>query len=101
MANATEDALTGLRKRDLHRFLESDPRVREWLAEQLLSTKEAAEVIGVERPRIWRWEKAHRLSRVATTGATPVYLRVDCEHARDDEALRVAGREARHEPDAA
>lgn len=94
MASATDalTALKGLRKRDLIRFLESDPRVREWLAEQLLSTKEAAAVLGVERPRLWRWEKAGRLVPIGRTGATPIYLRCDVEDVRDSEAAKAAGR---------
>lgn len=92
MANATQTALEGLKRRDLIAFLESDPRVREWLAGDdpdaadggaLLGTKAAAELLGVERNRLWRWEKSGRIRRVATTSATPLYLRVELEALRD------------------
>lgn len=78
MAKALE-ALAGLRKRDLRKFLESDKRVREWLGEQLLGTKQAAEVLGVERARIWRWEQRGKLTPVRDAGATKIYLRADLE----------------------
>jgi hypothetical protein len=85
VANATETALAGLKRRDLIRFLETDRRVREWLASgALMSTQEVAEYVGVERPRIWRWEKAGRIERVAETGATPLFLRVDVEPLREE-----------------
>jgi predicted DNA-binding transcriptional regulator AlpA len=87
-SNATAEKLRSLKKRDLVRFLETDPRVRAWLAGgdplaeaagALISTKDAAELLGVERPRIWRWEKAGRLERVSTTRATPLFFRHEVE----------------------
>ena len=116
MPNATQTALEGLRKRDLISFLESDPRVREWLAGPdrdlhgdgevtpgamiagngaLLTSKEAAGELGVERSRIWRWENAGRIARAQSTNATPLYMRADVMKlkAELDEAER-AKREA-------
>jgi excisionase family DNA binding protein len=84
MAKALE-ALAGLRKRDLHRFLESDKRVRAWLGEQLLGTKQAAEVLGVERSRIWRWEQQGKIEAVRDAGATKLYLRSDLERLLADD----------------
>lgn len=76
-----------LPKRELIKILETDDRVREWLAGgkdpdaesvgALLSSNEAAEFCGVERTRIWRWERTGKLKRALTTTATPLYLRVD------------------------
>jgi hypothetical protein len=111
MANATQTALEGLRKRDLIAFLERDERVREWLAGPernddghpvpdggaLLGTKAAAEFLGVERNRLWRWEKSGRLTRALTTSATPLYLRAELEALRaelDEQARARAEREA-------
>jgi hypothetical protein len=92
------EALRAARKRDLNRFLESDPRVREWLGSGvLLSTKEAADLLEVERARVWRWTQAGRITAVAHTAASPLYLRCDVERLKrenDDRAARKAAAQA-------
>jgi hypothetical protein len=75
-----QEALRALRKRDLEKLLESDERVRTWLGSgALLSTKQAAEFMGVERTRVWRYEEAGKIRSVADLGATKVYLKPELE----------------------
>jgi hypothetical protein len=89
MATTTEK-LSNLNGAKLVEFLEGDERVRDWLAGPraedgslvadggaLLGTKAAAEFLGVERQRLWRWERAGRIKPVSKTGATPLYARAD------------------------
>lgn len=81
------ELLKGVRKRDLLRWLQTDKRVREWIAGgALVSTKQAAEVLGVERSRIWRWEKAGKLHKAYDAGATPLYWRHELEALLADDA---------------
>lgn len=56
----------------------------------LVGTAEAAEMLGVERPRIGRWiNKGGVLPRpVARVGATPLWHRSDIEALRDDVQAR-------------
>jgi excisionase family DNA binding protein len=70
--------LSGVGKRELVKFLQEDPRVRDWLGSGvLMSTSEAAELLEVERGRVWRWVNMDRIQSVAITGATPLFLRAD------------------------
>lgn len=55
----------------------------------LVGTAEAAELLGVERPRIGRWiGKGQMPMPVAKLGATPVWEREDIEAMRDDVEAR-------------
>jgi hypothetical protein len=73
-------AFQGIRKRDLIRALETDPRVREWLRDgAMMGVKQAAEFCGVERSRIWRWQQQGKIVPLFDSGATEVYMRADLE----------------------
>lgn len=80
----------GIRKRDLHRALNTDERVREWLASgAVVGVKQAAELLGVERGRIWRWKKDGKITPLFDAGATELYMRADLEQLlRDDPPQR-------------
>lgn len=101
-ADKVVQMLKGVRKRDLRAFLDTDKRVREWLASgAVLSTKQAAEELGVERTRLWKWEQAGKVTRVYDAGATPLYMRYDLEQlVREDPPQRRRRRaeEAEAEP---
>lgn len=57
--------------------------------QDLVGTAEAAELLGVERPRIGRWiGKGAMPQPVAKLGATPVWERADIEAMRDSVEAR-------------
>jgi predicted DNA-binding transcriptional regulator AlpA len=59
----------------------------------LVGTREAAEILGVEKPRIGRYIKRGRMATpVAELGATKVWLREDIEAMRDAMNDRVQGK---------
>lgn len=87
-AEAAEAALGALTQRQLNELLDTFAGVRTWLGGQdpqdpgagaLLTSKEAGEILDVERQRLWRWEKGGKIARVATNGAGPLFMRVDVE----------------------
>lgn len=60
---------------------------------ELVGTREAAEILGVEKPRIGRYIKRGRMpTPVAELGATKVWRREDVEALRDAIRLRQQGR---------
>lgn len=76
-------ALRKMRKRDLvsvlAQLMDEDPRAREWLASELLGVKGAGELLGVERTRVWRYERSGKIAPVAELDATKVFLRTQLE----------------------
>ncbi len=89
MVEDIANALVGTRKRDLIAWLESDPRVRDWLGNgALLGTKEAAEYVGVERVRMWRWEQTGKITPVVKLSATPLFLKADLNVLKRERAAK-------------
>lgn len=107
-AQEAEAALAALRQPQLNELLDSLPGVRRWLsgdapqqpgAGAVLTSKEAATILDVERQRLWRWEKAGRIDRVATTNSGPLYMRVDVYRLLRGESQRAGARRGRREPE--
>jgi hypothetical protein len=98
------ERLEALGQDELNGLLNTLPGVREWLSGgdpqaigsgAVLTTKEAGELVGVERQRLWRWEKQDKIRRVATTSHGPLFLRTDVEAQRDfADSIRRPGRGA-------
>lgn len=61
----------------------------------LLSSKEAAAILDVERQRLWRWEKSGRIGRGLTSNGQPMWWRADVERLREEEAERTGARRTR------
>jgi hypothetical protein len=98
------ERLEALGQEELNGLLNTLPGVRNWLsggdpqavgAGAVLTSKEAGELVFVERQRLWRWEKQGKIARVATTSHGPLFLRVDVEAQRDfADSTRRPGRDA-------
>lgn len=90
-------AVEGAQRPTLYKVLGDSKRVREWLGSGvLLGSKDAADIIGVDRPRMWRMEEKGRIKRVAEIAAGPLFLRSDVERLRDELGAERAARSARN-----
>lgn len=89
-------AIEGASRSVLFKALSSSERVREWLGSGvLLGSKDAADILGVDRPRVWRMEEKGRIKRVGEIAASPLFLREDVERLAGELEAERAERSAR------